>query len=241
MATEKNIKAELAKAVKNSEDKATIRRLRRELKQEKELKLKILFDPNSFNKRRGRKPLFRDHMFKEGKKLASLGLTVERIADFWQINPVTLWRWTKKNPRFCKTIREAKEAADAKVVESLFNRACGYQYEEKTFERTLLQIRPIPAGVKATDEDFYEKEILKKRVVRELAPDGKACEFWLLNRQPDAWKAVTHQVLTGKDDKPIDIRFVRMVDPEKKEAQKKADSGNGNGRGDKKKIKKIKK
>ena len=233
MSTVKDISAELAKA----KDRATIRKLRRDLQAAKEEKKAMLFNEDFFNKRRGRKPLFRDHMFKEGRKLASLGLTVERLADFWQIDPATLWRWTKKNPSFCKTIKEAREAADAKVTESLFNRACGYQFEEKTFESTLVIVRPSKDGEPPT---YEAKEYLKKRVVKEVAPDAVACMFWLMNRQPEFWKDRKHHSIEAEDGKPIPIRFIRVVDPEKKDEMKKVDSGNGNGRNGKK-AKKIKK
>jgi len=236
MSTVKDISAELAKA----KDRATIRKLRRDLRKAKEERKAMLFNEDFFNKRRGRKPLFRDHMFKEGRKLASLGLTVERLADFWQIDPATLWRWTKKNPAFCKTIKEAREAADSKVTESLFNRACGYQFEEKTFETTLIQIKPAADPTKVNAECFIEKEHLKKRVVKEVAPDTVACMFWLMNRQPEFWKDRKHHSIEAEDGKPIPIRFIRVVDPEKKDEMKKVDSGNGNGRNGKK-AKKIKK
>lgn len=73
--------------------------------------------------KRGRKTLFRDYMLTEGYRLGALGLTLEEIADFWNIHRATLHRWTKKHPEFCDAIKRGKDEADVTVIQALLKEA----------------------------------------------------------------------------------------------------------------------
>jgi len=121
---------------------------------------------------RGRKTLFKDCMFKEGERLARLGMTIEEIAVFWNVHRGTLHRWLNKYPEFCNTLKKAKEEADKNVEGSLYKRALGYEYKEQFYERR--------AG--------KEGLVLVKEVVKQIAPDVTAQIFWLKNRKPGLWK-----------------------------------------------------
>ena len=108
-------------------------------------------------------------MIKEGYKLGMLGLTMEEIADFWGISRMTLHRWAKRKPEFCYTIKKGKDEADAKVGDSLYQRANGYTYKE-------LKV-------------FCDKgKIVTFEVLKHYPPDPTSMIFWLKNRQPDKWK-----------------------------------------------------
>jgi len=132
---------------------------------------------------RGRKSLFKDHMIIEGEKLARLGFTIEEIANFWNVSPRSLYRWLNKYPEFCHTLKIAKQEADQEVEKSLFKRANGYEYEEKTFEKR------------------GDKVVLTKKVIKNMAPDTTAEIFWLKNRQPDKWR----------DKKEIDANVIAKM------------------------------
>jgi len=119
---------------------------------------------------RGRKTLFRDHMIEESQKLAELGFTNEEIADFWGRSRRSLQRWLKKYPEFSHTLKAAKSKADKRIEESLYKRAQGYEYTEKTYEKR--------GG----------KMVLMKEVTKEVAASTTAQIFWLKNRRPDLWR-----------------------------------------------------
>jgi DNA-binding XRE family transcriptional regulator len=58
--------------------------------------------------------------------LAKLGYTDERMAAAIGISRSTLHEWRTANPEFDDTLKGAKASADAKVMESLFQRAVGF-------------------------------------------------------------------------------------------------------------------
>lgn len=152
------------------------------LEQQNELALRLLYGSVDMATRvRGRKSKFREHMYSEGQKLAALGFTMQQIADFWNVHLRTLQRWAANKPDFRHTINQAKAEADLQVESSLYKRAKGYTYIEKTRElRPAQAVEGQPAGDAAMT--------LVKEVTKQVAPDVGAGVFWLLNRQPQRWK-----------------------------------------------------
>lgn len=69
--------------------------------------------------RPGRKSLFRKEMIEEGYKLGALGMTMEEIADFWNVGRNTLWRYCKRVPELQTQISKGKNEADMTVVQAL--------------------------------------------------------------------------------------------------------------------------
>jgi transcription elongation factor GreA-like protein len=86
-----------------------------------------------------------------------------------------------------EVLKTNKEFADNLVVDSLYNRARGYEYEEVTKER---QLAKDEYGEPIHDENgkpVYEL-VVTKVVTKTLAPDTTAQIFWLKNRQPEKWR-----------------------------------------------------
>jgi len=128
---------------------------------------------------RGRKPLFKKHMIEEAEKLAELGLTNEEIADFWGRSRRAFQYWLNRYPELLHTLKRGKLKADKEVEKKLYQRAMGYEYEERTHERR--------AG----------KLMYMKRVEKQVAPDVTAQIFWLKNRRPDLWRDKHEQDISG--------------------------------------------
>lgn len=106
--------------------------------------------------------------------LAAMGATNKEIADAMDVSVRTIIRWEKEHESFGKALKKGKGVSDARVIRSLYQRATGYEYEEKkeVVERDSLgKIKRI------------KTEITKKHVV----PDVGAQCFWLKNRQRDRW------------------------------------------------------
>lgn len=77
---------------------------------------------------------------------------------------------------FVEAFTKAQAVADEKVENALFRRACGYDYEEKTYERK-------------KNPDTGEMEmVLQKTVTKHLPPDPTSAMFWLTNRMQDKYK-----------------------------------------------------
>ena len=128
------------------------------------------------------------------QRIASLGMTDEEIGYVLDYSERTINRW-KKNPRFLSALKKGKAKADAKVIESLYRRATGYEH-------------------KATKFFQYEGRIISQDYIERYAPDPTSLIFWLKNRRPDEFKD-RHEV-TGQGVMPlIDEVIVTVVGPRK--------------------------
>lgn len=119
----------------------------------------------------GRPSDYREAYSEGAKKLARLGATDQEIADFYEVDVRTIYRWKNAHPEFCQALKVGKDEADDRVERSLFQRAVGYEQDEvKIF---------MPAG---KDEPVYAPFRAK------IAPDTTAAIFWLKNRRPADWR-----------------------------------------------------
>lgn len=118
---------------------------------------------------RGRPPLFRKLYVDQSHKLASLGLTDEEMADFFNVSRRTFASWKKKYPDFLHTMKSGKAGADAAVAASLYERARGYEHEAVHFS-------------------MWEGEVIETPYTKRYPPDVQAIKMWLANRQPHLWK-----------------------------------------------------
>ena len=123
-------------------------------------------------------------MAKQAQKLSELGATDQEMADFFEIEARTLYRWKHDYPEFCQALKSGKDVADERVERSLYQRAIGYEQEEvKIF---------MPAGAA---EPVYAPFRAK------VAPDTTAAIFWLKNRRRDQWRdKVDHDLNHGVQD-----------------------------------------
>lgn len=110
-------------------------------------------------------------------KLGLMGKTNAEIADFLGIAERTLYNHLLKNTEVMQSLKSARARADADVVASLYQKACGFS-------------RPDSQG----RMQYYP-------------PDTTAAIFWLKNRQPDKWRDVQKQeteiTTGGKPIRPI--------------------------------------
>lgn len=119
----------------------------------------------------GRPTSYSDDYAKQAEKLAALGATDMEMADFFEVDVRTVYRWKHDHDEFCQALNTGKTKADDRVISSLYQKAVGYEQDAvKIF---------MPAGAEApVYAPFREK----------IAPDTTAAIFWLKNRQPDTWR-----------------------------------------------------
>lgn len=110
---------------------------------------------------------------------ALLGVTDKQLAVFFEVNETTIHLWKKEHPQFSKSIRAAKEQADAEIVKSLYQRAKGYAHPD-------------------TDIRVVQGEIVKTRLTKHYPPDTQAIQYWLNNRQPQRFRTKTDTDITSK-------------------------------------------
>jgi transcriptional regulator with XRE-family HTH domain len=116
--------------------------------------------------------------------LAMEGLTDSEIAKRMQIAKSTLYKWEKDFPAFSDALKTGKEPADAKVKQSLFKRATGYDVKEK---KVIVEL----------DKDGNQKPAKIETIDKHIAPDVGAICFWLKNRLPKDWRDVQDVKVSG--------------------------------------------
>jgi len=122
--------------------------------------------------------------------LAIRGKTNKEIAAALRISRGTLLTWGKEHPEFLSILKSGKDIADAKVTNSLFCLAFGYEYEEVKTEEG-------PDGTKTT------------RTIKHVPGNPTACIFWLKNRRSDDWKDKQQHEIGGTDGKPLTVKVLK--------------------------------
>ena len=105
------------------------------------------------------------------KICATYGSTIEQLAEFLGVNVDSIYEWQNKYPEFSEAIRNGKQIANARVERALYERAIGYSHKSEKL--------------------FYDKEtgeVIRAETTEQYAPDTRACESWLFNRDPERWK-----------------------------------------------------
>lgn len=137
---------------------------------------------------------FKPEFIAQAEKLCKLGATDMELADFFDVEVRTLYRWKADNEAFCQALKSGKDEADDRVERSLYARANGYEHDE-------VDIRVVGGAIVQTPIRKY------------YPPDTTAAIFWLKNRRAAEWREVKAVELTGADGGPveqsIEVRFVK--------------------------------
>lgn len=129
----------------------------------------------------------------QAEKLCRLGATDIEIADFFDVEVRTLYRWKGEHEAFCQALKAGKEISDERVERSLFARANGYEHDE-------VDIRVV------------DKAIVQTPIRKYYPPDTTAAIFWLKNRRPDLWREKVDHTLANPDGSALNLT-VQFVKP----------------------------
>lgn len=153
------------------------------------------------------------------------GLTDEQIAHNMGIGVRTLYIWKDKYVQILQALKRGKEVVDRQVENALLKRALGYDFEEVTYvsvevgreeydERIDAEVDVFnQQNPKATAEERLRfiasiprtKEVVSKRVAKQVAPDVTAQIFWLKNRKPQQWRDKQEIEHSGGLDNKLDL------------------------------------
>lgn len=118
---------------------------------------------------RGRPTSYKPAYAEQARKLCELGATDIELADFFEVNVATIYRWRHREPKFCEALKVGKDACDDRVERSLYNRAVGYTFEsEKVFQ--------------------FQGQIVRAETKEHVPPETGAAMSWLKNRRGDVWR-----------------------------------------------------
>jgi hypothetical protein len=148
--------------------------------------------PKKNPQKAGRKAEYHASYAKIAEKAALTGATDEEIAELFEVNTRTLYKWKLKYPELGHALKAGKELADERVERALYQKALGYRFQAvKIF---------MPANA---DKPVYAP------YVEEAAPDTSAAIFWLKNRKPEEWR--DKQEITGANGGPIQVERIERV------------------------------
>lgn len=164
---------------------------------------------------------FTEDDYQQVTKLAMLGLTDKRLAEFYEISDATLYNWKNADPKFLEALNAGRSDADAKVAKSLYERAIGYEHDDLYLTA-------------------HKGKIISKQITKHYPPDVGAAKMILKNRHPELWRDVQRQEISGPGGEPIqqaninfnvNLDLSDLSDDELQVAEKLFVSGNGNGNG----------
>jgi hypothetical protein len=119
----------------------------------------------------------------EAFRFANLGLSKEAISELIGIDDRTFGKWMKSHPEFAAAIHSARNAADARVINSLYRKAA--DLDKKVTTKTLYG----PTG----------KLIQKTVIESSYDTDGTMAKWWLSHRRAEDWAGTT---LDASEDLP---------------------------------------
>jgi hypothetical protein len=139
----------------------------------------------------GRPTKFKREFAEQASKLAELGATDQELADFFEVEVRTLYRWKHDHDEFCQALKTGKEIADERVERSLYQRAIGYEQDEVKIFMPANAAAPVHAPFRA-----------------KIAPDVTAAIFWLKNRRSQDWRDKQDIEHSGG----VTVQIVRLTD-----------------------------
>jgi hypothetical protein len=116
----------------------------------------------------GRPTLYKPEYAEQARDRCLLGATNAELAATFDVARRTIDNWLAGIPEFAAAVREGRDGADTRVVQSLYQRAVGFR---SSVERTVLH--------------RGEERTLTHTV--QYPPDTQACIFWLRNRRRGTW------------------------------------------------------
>jgi hypothetical protein len=129
----------------------------------------------------GRPTKYKAEYCAQARKLCVKGFIDTEIAEFFDISEATLNNWKHAHPEFLESLKDGRVYSDDKVMNSLYNRALGFDYTE----------------TKTEDGDSGKKITV---TTKKQVGDTTAQIFWLKNRQPKDWREKKEVEISLTDD-----------------------------------------
>lgn len=138
----------------------------------------------------GRPSSYDPEFAEQARKLCRLGATDYELADFFDVDVRTIYRWKHSHEKFCQALIVGKDQCDDRVERALYQRAVGYSFNsEKIFS--------------------HQGTVTRAEIVEHVPPDPGAAKLWLTNRRPEAWREKVEH--SGKME--LDVREIALVVP----------------------------
>ena len=134
------------------------------------------------------------------------GFSEKNLAALFDVSTTTITKWKKLYPEFVASIRQGKDDYDSIEIEKSLGRiAKGFSHNETTKRAYVVKDED---GKEVLDARGKVKvEMRKVKVVRKMvAPNERAIEFWLRNRNRKRWPD-KHDSKDSGDTKPLPVKI----------------------------------
>ena len=155
--------------------------------------------------KRSKPSKYKPELCAEAEQMAMLGLPDKDIGLLLGVCADTMTDWKESHPDFSEAILRGRASGHKSVTKAMFDRACGYEYEEE-----------VVSINKKTGE------IYKETVTKRLPPDPTCIQYYLSNRHKDSWKSI-QRIEASVENIPA-IRF-RPAKGDKTEGETKKEDG----------------
>ena len=144
----------------------------------------------------GRPTAYRPEFAEQAKKLCQLGATDVELADFFDVEVRTIYRWRATEQEFCQATRIGKVEADERMERALFQRGIGYNCETRKVVT-----------------DYKGRETVT--VSSQHVPGEVSAQFrWLMNRRPERWRDkvdISHEVKPQRTLEEVRAEIVQRM------------------------------
>lgn len=154
---------------------------------------------------RGRKEKWSTHVqprLKTIKVWKMSGVKEREICKNLGISHQTLARYKRQHRELCDVLKTGKDDAVAAVVDALYKRAVGFEYEEV---ETIIQ---KDASGKASGRARIRK------ITKHVVPDVIAQIFFLKNRCSEEWRDRREQEVSGPGGRPLQAPVIHAYIPD---------------------------
>lgn len=126
---------------------------------------------------------FKPEFIPQAALLYRKGWTDLEVSEFFGVHNETIRNWAAACPEFARVRRDAKAEADQRVVDSLYQRALGYE--------------------QPTEKIFHTKDtgVVRVQTKTHIPGEFNAMRYWLENRTRNQWRS-RHEI-TGADGAPL--------------------------------------
>lgn len=137
-----------------------------------------------------------------------LGYTHKEIYEKLGISHNAFCEYKNKYNEFNEALSKFKALPKANVVNALYKRAVGYQYEEVSVTRKPVFTKSGMPVYGADGKQLISEE--RTVTIKEVPPETKAIQYFTLNRDRDNWKITSSSKIEENkttDNKAIDKVF----------------------------------
>lgn len=143
---------------------------------------------------------------------SKMGANNEALALLFDVTTKTIETWLRYKKEFKLQVQSGRDIWDTGTVEVCYLKlATGYSYKEKVHRRVpIYEDKVGPKGGKIRELVGHELRLTSVTHKR-VAPNVKACEGWLYNRDRERWRGLREALVTTTGELGVNVNHSHEV------------------------------